>query len=99
MSSSHPRHILALMGLLLGSGASPACGSSADPTTIAVTVDDFSYLDTSGEPQDQTAAHQARLQAFMAALRSDVEADQRFHLVRPACAEACAVNAPPVDKA
>jgi hypothetical protein len=44
------------------------------PHPVGVTVDDFSYVDTSGEVVDQTAAHQKRLQAFMAALRKDVAA-------------------------
>ena len=59
-----------------------AAAHSGEPATqaISLTIDDFSYLDTSGEPTDQTAAHQMRLQAFMTALRHDIETDNRFHL-------------------
>jgi hypothetical protein len=53
---------------------------SEAPPAIDVTVTDFSYLDTSGELTDQSAVHQARLQAFMTALRQDVAADNRYHL-------------------
>jgi hypothetical protein len=56
-------------------------------------VADFSYVDTSGEPADQSAAHQRRLQAFMAALRSELAADQRLRLVDPSCAPACVADA------
>jgi hypothetical protein len=52
-------------------------------------VADFGYVDTSGEPADQTAEHRRRLQAFMAALRSELAADQRLRLVVPSCAPAC----------
>jgi hypothetical protein len=48
---------------------------------------DFSYVDTSGEPADQAAAHQQRLQGLMTALRRDIAADRRFRLVPIACGE------------
>ena len=56
---------------------SPANAEAA----IGVAMDDFSYADTSAEPANQTAAHERRLSAFMAALRRDIGADQRFRLV------------------
>jgi hypothetical protein len=57
-----------LLGLLLG--LRPAF---ADPASHpGVTIDDFAYVDTSGEVADQAAAHQRRLKAFMVALRQDV---------------------------
>jgi hypothetical protein len=59
---------------------SPSGPAGAAPDRVSVAVEDFIYFDTSGEPVDQTAAHERRLQAFMAALRSDVEADQRYQL-------------------
>ncbi|CCD91651.1 conserved exported hypothetical protein [Bradyrhizobium sp. ORS 375] len=65
----------------------------------AVMVDDFSYLDTSGEPADQTAAHQRRLAAFVTALRRDVASDQRLRLVSPSCGASCpAPDAPPAAR-
>ncbi len=91
MSSFRVLLRLALPALLLG--AVPARADASDRVP-AVMVDDFSYLDTSGEPSDQTAAHRARLQAFVAALRRDVAADQRLNLVTPSCAPAC-----PADEA
>jgi hypothetical protein len=77
-------HVLALVGPLLGLGSARAeTGMPAAPQTLGVAIQEFGYLDTSGEPIDQTAAHQRRLQAFMAALRRDVEADPHHRLVTP----------------
>jgi hypothetical protein len=88
MPRLHFSHVLAVTAPFIALG--PAPGWSAGPTDrpLAVTVGDFAYVDTSAEPTDQAAIHGERLQAFMTALRRDVEADSRFHLV--ACAEPCA---------
>lgn len=51
----------------------PAAADTATPSA-GVTIDDFGYADTSGEMADQVALHQARLKAFMTALRRDVPA-------------------------
>jgi hypothetical protein len=72
-----PIHALVALGLLLDLRAAGA--ANASPARVA--VEDFAYLDTSGEPVDQTAVHEKRRQAFMAALRRDVEAEQRYRLV------------------
>jgi hypothetical protein len=58
----------------------PASHSPAGAEAIGVAMDDFSYTDTSAEPANQTAAHERRLQAFMAALRRDIGADGRYRL-------------------
>ncbi|MGY3468073.1 hypothetical protein ACVW0I_004944 [Bradyrhizobium sp. LM6.11] len=50
-------------------------------TALGVAMDDFSYTDTSAEPANQTAAHERRLSAFMAALRRDIGEDRRYRLV------------------
>jgi Protein of unknown function (DUF2380) len=56
---------------------------------LAVSVDDFNYIDTSNESADQTAVHEMRLRAFMTALRDDVTADRRFEIVPSSCAPNC----------
>ncbi|MBW7974810.1 DUF3280 domain-containing protein [Bradyrhizobium sp. BR 10289] len=66
----------AFLFVVLPAAASPAGAEAA----IGVAVDDFSYTDTSAEPADQSAAHERRLAAFMAALRRDIAADQRYRL-------------------
>lgn len=48
---------------------------------MPVAVVDFDYLDTSGEPADQRAQHQARLAAFMASLRADLVRSGKYELV------------------
>ena len=61
---------------------------------MAVSVDDFNYIDTSNEPTDQTAEHERRLRAFMTALREDITADGRFELVPSSCAPTCPTEGP-----
>ncbi|MCK1384928.1 DUF3280 domain-containing protein [Bradyrhizobium sp. 21] len=75
-----PRLILSAFLLLLPAACSPAGAETA----IGVAMDDFSYTDTSAEPANQTAAHERRLSAFMAALRRDIGADQRYRLMASA---------------
>jgi hypothetical protein len=88
---------LAIAVLVLAAGFGPVRSAPPSAAVPAVMVADFSYLDTSGEPVDQSAAHQRRLQAFMAALRSELAADQRLRLVEPSCAPACLADATSTD--
>src|SRR5215218_3656263 len=76
-------------GLFLGSSLISDASAATAGHALAVSVDDFSYIDTSNEPADQTAVHEKRLQAFMTALRDDVTADRRFELVPSSCAPNC----------
>ena len=66
---------LALQALFLTSLLTLLPGSGLAAASAGVTIDDFSYSDTSGEVTDQVALHQGRLTAFMAALRRDVAAE------------------------
>jgi uncharacterized protein DUF2380 len=63
----------------------PACAEPGAPPIKAldVAVEDFGYVDTAGEPTDQSAVHQTRLSAFMSALKRDVGEDQRYRVVPP----------------
>ena len=70
-------------GLFLGSSLISDASAATAGHALAVSVDDFIYIDTSNEPTDQTAVHDKRLRAFMTALRDDVTADRRFELVPP----------------
>ena len=81
---------LFLGGPSLISNASAATAGNA----LAVSVDDFKYIDTSNEPIDQTAVHEKRLRAFMTALRDDVTTDRRFELVPSSCASNCPTDGP-----
>jgi Protein of unknown function (DUF2380) len=70
MHHSRPSLLLILLLMLLP-GFCPAVADTAAHPGV-VTIDDFSYTDTSGEVSDQVALHQKRLTAFMTALRRDV---------------------------
>jgi Protein of unknown function (DUF2380) len=91
-------HALATAGLFTGLSLGSSLVSDASAATaghaLAVSVDDFNYIDTSNEPTDQTAVHQERLRAFMTALRDDVTADRRFELVPSSCAPNCPTEGP-----
>jgi hypothetical protein len=81
-------------GLFLGSSLISDASAATAGHALAVSVDDFKYIDTSNEPTDQTAVHQKRLRAFMTALRDDVMADRRFELVPSSCAPNCPTEGP-----
>jgi len=88
-------HAVATAGLFLGSSLiSDASAAATVGHAVAVSVDDFKYIDTSNEPTDQTAAHEKRLRAFMTALQKDITADGRFELVPSSCAPNCPTEGP-----
>jgi len=89
-------HALATAALFTGLGSSLISDASAATAdhALAVSVDDFIYIDTSNEPADQTAVHEKRLRAFMTALLDDVTADRRFELVPSSCAPNCPIQGP-----
>jgi hypothetical protein len=60
-----------------------AAPAFAAPTPVAVA--EFGYEDTSGEANDQTAAHASRLAAFEKTLRADVTKSGKATLVTLAC--------------
>jgi hypothetical protein len=83
-----------LAGLFYGSSLISDAPAATAGYGLAVSVDDFNYIDTSNEPTDQTAKHEKQLQAFMAALRDDVTADHRFEFVPSSCAPDCPIDGP-----
>ena len=72
------RSILSALLLIAFPAAHSPAGAEA---AIGVAMDDFSYTDTSAEPANQTAAHERRLSAFMAALRRDIGAEGHYRPV------------------
>ncbi|WBJ98435.1 DUF2380 domain-containing protein [Methylocystis parvus] len=74
-------------------GSFLATSAHAAPEPLSIAIVDFDYVDTSGEPRDQTADHARRLRDFMSALRRDLGRDDKFRVVALDCgAEACAVG-------
>lgn len=75
-----------------------ACAAPADPVPPPATlaIVDFDYVDTSGEVRDQTAAHQERLRAFVAALQKDLSAGGLYRIGTLNCgAQPCSARIDP----
>ena len=87
---------LALCLWLAPSGA--MAEESGKQERAAIAVIDFDYVDTSGEERDQSKEHEARLAAFMSALRRDFANSERFRLVSPACTPGpCSLAGPAIS--
>ncbi|MGA7806316.1 DUF2380 domain-containing protein [Bradyrhizobium sp.] len=76
---------------VLCSAASPAFagdGGTETQPAISIAIAELDYSDTSGEANDQTAAHRRRLDAFGDALRRDLAASGRFRVEPLSCGTA-----------
>jgi hypothetical protein len=64
--------------------------AQAVPTTqpVALAVLNLDYVDTSGEPTDQTAAHQRRAADFISALQRDLAANGQYRILPMSCGSA-----------
>jgi Protein of unknown function (DUF2380) len=64
--------------------------AQAVPTTqpVALAVLNLDYVDTSGEPTDQTAAHQRRAADFVSALQRDLAANGQYRILPMSCGSA-----------
>ena len=58
-------------------------GGAAEPVKLAIA--DFDYHDTSGETQDQTAAHAERLKNFVGLVGEELTASGKYQIVALAC--------------
>lgn len=88
----------AVLVLLLGAIAlASQASTAAHPVMIAVA--DFDYIDSSGEPADQSALHRAQLARFNDGLRAALGGTDRYHVVALSCGKAaCSVaSADPKD--
>ena len=77
--------VLVAATLLSGAAIAIAAEAAADAAPVPIAVLDLSYLDTSGEPRDQTQEHAARIRRFSDALRSDLARGGKFRIVTPTC--------------
>jgi hypothetical protein len=50
-----------------------------------IAVVDFAYSDTSGEPRNQLAEHEARLKSFTEALRADLGTHRHYRVIAVSC--------------
>jgi Protein of unknown function (DUF2380) len=90
--------LLLAASLLWGAVASPAAAADGAPSPVPIAVLDLAYIDTSGEPRDQTQEHAARIRRFSDALRGDLERSGRFRIVTAQCGGApCSAGGEPSE--
>ena len=77
------RNICKVAMLSLAFLAAAARTGAMEPVPIAVL--DFDYSDNSGEPQDQTAAHRARLAEFASLIRAALAGSGAYRVVAATC--------------
>ena len=77
--------VVALVGLAAPLGGQGARADVAPTQPVALAVLDLDYVDTSGEPTDQTAAHQRRAANFVSALQRDLVANGQYRVVPMSC--------------
>jgi len=63
--------------------AARADEAAAEPIPVAVA--EFDYTDTSGEPQDQQAKHEALLRSFADSVRAGLESSGKYRVVPLVC--------------
>ena len=81
--------ILIGLAAVFGGQRARADAAATPPTTLAVL--NLDYIDTSGEPTDQTAVHQRRAADFVSALQRDLAANGQYRIVPMSCgSESCA---------
>jgi hypothetical protein len=78
---------VATAALATALGGLPA-QADAPPQPAALAVLNLDYVDTSGEPTDQTAAHQRRAADFVSALQRDLAANGQYRIVPMSCGSA-----------
>ncbi|MHB8886295.1 MAG: DUF2380 domain-containing protein [Methylovirgula sp.] len=90
------RGLAAILALALVAAFTPKSAMAEDAPTIAITP--FSFSDTSGEVQDQSAVHQARLHRFAEVLQTSLQKTGDYHVVALSCpSDPCAAT--PADGA
>jgi TolB-like protein len=79
---------LANLGLTAAFGGQGARADVAPAQPVALAVLNLDYVDTSGEPTDQTAAHHQRAADFVSALQRDLAANGQYRVVSMSCGSA-----------
>src|SRR5580704_1465068 len=97
MRSSFRSTVAIAIGLTAALGVQRA-RADAPPPPATLAVLNLDYVDTSGEPTDQTAAHQRRAVDFVSALQRDLAANGQYRIVPMSCgSEPCAPAMNPSD--
>ena len=79
---------VAAVGLAAALGGLRAQANVAPIQPAVLAVLNLDYVDTSGEPTDQTAAHQRRAAEFVSALQRDLAANGQYRIVPMSCGPA-----------
>jgi hypothetical protein len=79
---------VAAVGLAAALGGLRAQADAAPTQPTALAVLNLDYVDTSGEPTDQTAAHQRRAADFVSALQRDLAANGQYRIIPMSCGSA-----------
>ena len=89
---------VAAVGLAAALAGSRAQADTAPIEPAALAVLNLDYVDTSGEPRDQTAAHQRRAADFVSALQRDLASNGQYRIVPLSCGAApCELEMSPAD--
>ena len=80
--------VVAVVGLAATLGGQGARADVAPTQPVALAVLNLDYIDTSGEPTDQTAVHQQRAADFVSALQRDLAANGQYRVVPMSCGSA-----------
>jgi hypothetical protein len=83
--SLFPVAVIAVLCWLASPKFAVADGGSESPPAVSIAIAELDYSDTSGEANDQTAAHRRRLETFRDALQHDLVAHGRFRVVPVTC--------------
>ena len=87
-SAFRPVVAVATVGLAGPFGGLHAQADVAPMQPAALAVLNLDYVDTSGEPTDQTAVHQRRAADFVSALQRDLAANGQYRIVPMSCGSA-----------
>src|SRR3984893_10784487 len=85
MRSAFRSTVAITIGLTVAFGGQRARADVAATQPVALAVLNLDYVDTSGEPTDQTAAHQRRAADFVSALQRDLAAHGQYRIVPMSC--------------
>ena len=89
---------VAALGLAAALAGSRAQADTTPIEPAALAVLNLDYVDTSGEPRDQTAAHQRRAADFVSALQRDLASNGHYRIVPLSCGAApCKSEMSPAD--
>jgi Protein of unknown function (DUF2380) len=89
---------VAAVALATAVGGQCAQADVAPTQPVALAILNLDYVDTSGEPRDQTAAHQRRAADFVSALQRDLASNGQYRIVPMSCGAApCESEMSPSD--